>query len=167
MKSDKFWEKVTLGAESECWQWTGARFHFGHGVVYVVGRKSPDRAHRVAWTLTHGPIPEKMCVLHRCDNPPCCNPAHLFLGTKSDNSKDRDTKGRQASGARSGRYTKPESNVIGARNGRALLTEIAVKNIRLLRNDFGATLLSLAKQFGVSTSVIHRVASRQSWRHVS
>lgn len=78
--------------EIGCWMWTGGIVH-GYGCWEVDGRR--ERAHRWAWELFVGPIPEGMHVLHRCDNPPCVNPNHLFLGTQTDNVQDMDAKGRR------------------------------------------------------------------------
>ena len=158
-----FWTMVTCGSASECWPWKRAVFHMGHGAVHFEGKQ--DRAHRVAWRLTNGPIPDGLCVLHHCDNPPCCNPSHLFLGTKTDNSRDRDRKGRQARGLRSGRYTQPHRTARGERNGRAKIKEFDVVSIRQMRKD-GATLSSIAAKFGISTSQAHRTANGKSWNIV-
>jgi hypothetical protein len=78
----------------DCWIYEGARTRFGHGSVQWNGKKTT--AHRAMWMQTNGPIPEGLCVLHRCDNPPCVRPDHLFLGTKRDNTADMWSKGRQA-----------------------------------------------------------------------
>ena len=75
-----------------CVEWTGHVDRKGYGRVSIEGRQV--FAHRVAWELAHGPIPDGLCVLHHCDNPPCCNPAHLFLGTIRDNNLDMSAKGR-------------------------------------------------------------------------
>jgi DNA-binding Xre family transcriptional regulator len=86
----RFWSKVdTTG---ECWLWMGSRRPLGYGAVKVGGRVL--HAHRVAYELTHGSIPEGFVVMHRCDNPPCVNPAHLHLGTRSENTRDMHAKGR-------------------------------------------------------------------------
>ena len=91
----RFWARVnTSGGPNTCWPWTGARLNRGYGQVYQPNHKL--LAHRVAWELECGPIPDGMSVLHQCDNPPCCNPAHLFLGTQADNISDRDQKGHHA-----------------------------------------------------------------------
>jgi hypothetical protein len=88
---DLFWDQVR-GA-GDCWVWTGARGANGYG--FVSGYSFTERfAHRLAWTMANGPIPEGKWVLHTCDNPPCVNPAHLFLGSAKDNAQDRDRKGR-------------------------------------------------------------------------
>jgi hypothetical protein len=75
-----------------CWEWTGTRNQKGYGQIASGGCKG--MAHRIAWTLANGPIPDGLCVLHRCDNPPCINPAHLWLGTVADNNLDKKIKGR-------------------------------------------------------------------------
>jgi hypothetical protein len=80
-----------------CWMWSGARLkHRNYGVFYDVAIRRTVLAHRRAWEVTHGPIPAGQSVLHRCDNPPCCNPAHLFLGTQLDNMRDMARKGRRS-----------------------------------------------------------------------
>ncbi len=93
---DRFWSKVGKGGEGDCWEWKAGRFGngYGHFTTTRAGIQSGHRAHRFAWVLATGPIPEGLCVLHKCDNRPCCNPQHLFLGTDLDNARDRDQKGR-------------------------------------------------------------------------
>jgi hypothetical protein len=88
-----FWSRVDRTAgESGCWLWSGSLGTGGYGLCGH--QKRVKRSHRIAWELTHGPIPDGMVVCHRCDNPPCCNPAHLFLGTLADNVRDMVAKGR-------------------------------------------------------------------------
>jgi DNA invertase Pin-like site-specific DNA recombinase len=101
-------------------------------------------------------------VLHCCDNPPCCNPSHLFLGTRSENTHDRDAKGRTAEGLKHGRYTKPQSNAVGTRNGRAKITSEQAIEIARARKA-GATLSSIAARFGIGKSQVYRIANGQSW----
>lgn len=91
-----FWDKCKP-IESGCWEWQGGRTK-GVGKSFSYGRtlvnKKKMLAHRYAWTLKFGPVPEGMMVCHKCDNPPCCNPSHLFLGTGKDNTQDALKKGR-------------------------------------------------------------------------
>jgi len=105
--------------------------------------------HRRAYELARGPIPEGLCVLHTCDNPPCVNPEHLFLGTLDDNTADKVKKGRQ-------------SSMKGLENGRAKLTE---SDVRLIRSSHDSGV-ALSARFGVSARVISSVRLRQSWRHI-
>ena len=92
-----FWKRVQIGTDSDCWNWLGGRCN-GYG-RFMVGRQSL-KSYRIAYSLVHGPIPKDgpgyhgWCVMHRCDNPSCCNPNHLVLGTVGDNNRDRQQKGR-------------------------------------------------------------------------
>jgi hypothetical protein len=89
--SERFWEKVNKAGE--CWEWTACRHHqWGYGHVRVGGKL--EAAHRVSWEMHNGPIPDGLLVCHHCDNPKCVRPAHLFLGTGTDNSRDMHAKGR-------------------------------------------------------------------------
>jgi hypothetical protein len=119
------------------------RFKF-RGVEY--------HAHRVSWELANGPIPEGLLVCHRCDNPPCVNPAHLFLGTQADNLADRDAKGRAV-------YRR------GSKNGAAKLTEESVRHIRRRLKE-GELQKTLAAEYGVSQSLIAQIRKGQVWGHV-
>lgn len=92
--ADRLWEKIEVGSHWECWPRTGAHDSKGYGLLKVQGAQ--QRAHRLVWEYTYGPIPDGLWVLHRCDNPPCCNPDHLFLGTNQDNQRDSVNKGRNA-----------------------------------------------------------------------
>ena len=87
----KFFARIAVVPGSECVEWTGPRLKAGYGKMYALGRQR--QATHVSWYLRHGVWPDQS-VLHRCDNPPCVNPEHLFLGSARDNAHDRDTKGR-------------------------------------------------------------------------
>lgn len=146
MNPTRFWAKVDRSGA--CWEWRGGHNSRGYGMFRIFGKQK--RAHRLAWEFTHGPIPAAMLVLHRCDNPPCCNPEHLFLGTNDDNVRDKVAKSRQAR---------------GDRFPQAKLTEEDVVNIRGLAN-VGVTQRAIAKDKHVSRSLIEQVVNRKIWRHV-
>lgn len=145
-----FWSLVARGGEQDCWEWQGLRHYKGYGEI-AVARRRHEKAHRVAWTLTHGPIPEGLCVLHRCDNPPCCNSAHLRLGTNLENVEDAVTKGRRA---------------IGERAGRAKLTETDVLAIRAAHSRGEAFTATLATKYGISSRHVSAIVRHESWRHI-
>lgn len=89
---NRFWSKVSVGAPDECWEWTGCRHTKGYGDFSAGGKHI--RAHRFSWIIANGEISTGLSVLHRCDNPPCINPSHLFLGTVRENILDMIHKGR-------------------------------------------------------------------------
>lgn len=128
---------------SGCWAWVGATRQ-GYGVIGRGGRSEGlVYAHRLAWELAYGPVPAGMCVLHRCDNRPCTNPDHLWLGSRGDNNRDMVAKGRH----------------VGTRR----LTAAQVREIRLSPDS----ARTLAGRFGVSPSAIYQVRSRRNWGHVA
>ena len=88
---ERFWNKVDKSGD--CWLWTGAKTGRGYGHILINGNSIS--AHRYSWEIHYGKIPENMCILHRCDNPICIKPEHLFLGTQTDNIADMDRKGRR------------------------------------------------------------------------
>jgi hypothetical protein len=103
--ADRFWAKVEKMPDG-CWVWQAARSVSGYGLLAPSGGVRGDRrAHRVSWELHNGPIPAGLWVLHSCDNPPCVNPDHLFLGTRSDNMRDCASKGRLNTQVGTGRWT--------------------------------------------------------------
>lgn len=91
--ADRFWSKVTIGLVDECWEWQAYRGPKGYG-QFGIGRNRLEKSSRVAWALTHDGVFPELCVLHSCDNPPCCNPKHLFLGSRKNNNDDMQSKGR-------------------------------------------------------------------------
>jgi hypothetical protein len=103
-REERFWQHVDKS--DTCWNWTASTKPFGYGrfVTRNHYKQKEELAHRVSWELHYGPIPQGMFVCHKCDNPPCVNPEHLFLGTGDDNMKDRNSKQRQAKGERHGKF---------------------------------------------------------------
>lgn len=112
---ERFWSKVNIQGPWDCWEWKRHRNEDGYGSFRFRG--GMRLAHRVAWILSVGEIPDDLGVLHHCDNPACCNPAHIFLGTQLDNMRDAKRKGRLARGDTHSSRTKPESVARGDRNG--------------------------------------------------
>lgn len=129
-----------------CWVWTGYVNPKGYGQIGLSGRKL-GLTHRVAYSLHYGVDPGSLLVCHRCDNPPCCNPAHLFLGTAGDNTRDMIAKGR----VRAPR---------GERSGMAKLTDAQVEEIRA-RAARGETQASIAVDFGIHPAHASRVIRRK------
>ena len=141
-----FWAQVRKTAY--CWVWQSRRGLNDYGMVKYHQRDT--YAHRLAWELTHGPIPPGMYVCHRCDNPPCCNPEHLFLGTATENQADARRKNRLRH---------------GAKHPMARLTEDDVLDIRAAA-AFGASHRDIAKAYGVSYGAAYGVVARLSWKHL-
>lgn len=151
--SERLLAKTVPGPHpNDCWQWTGNRCRSeGYGVIHVRGRESM-LAHRAAFLLFRGEVPEGLLVLHACDNPGCTNPAHLFLGTSQDNALDRDGKGRGG---------QPK----GTDHHRARISEDDVRTIRA-RYESGETQLALAREYPIGNTAISSIVNRKSWKHV-
>lgn len=184
---ERFWSKVDRSQLSPggCWEWRGARSKAGYGhFVLRFGTGKPRRqwyAHRLALVLSGIQIPSGAIAMHRCDNPPCVNPAHLLTGTHADNSRDMVTKNRQASGDRNGsrlhagsvprgdgHYSRicPDKLERGEDRWMAKLTEESVREIRRRYAAGGVSQYTLAREFGVSRPLIGMVIRRQWWKHV-
>lgn len=176
---EKFWAKVARRGSGECWEWQGARDEHGYGHVHR--RPRYISAHRLSWELTTGSIPDGLFVCHRCDNPRCVNPQHLFLGSHAENVADMVAKGRSARGDRNGMrrhpdrrprgvahglHIHPESIQRGSDHHHAKLNEEDVRAIRA-RVAGGEPQRSVARDYGVVETVVSRVVHRKSWRHVA
>jgi hypothetical protein len=177
---DRFWSKVDNSAGPDaCWLWTACRGKFGYGMFQVKFKRSMT-AHRLSWIIASGDISAGLLVCHRCDNPPCVNPAHLFLGTNSDNIADRHVKGRDASGFRNGAYTqphrlprgehhgsrtKPDRTSRGSDVGTSKLTEPMVADIISLHRA-GVTRADIARRMGIGWTTADAIVKRRTWAHV-
>lgn len=145
--------------EDGCWIWTGAKDGDGYGRFHVgKSRNSSMLSHRVAYGLATGESPEAVC--HRCDNPSCCNPAHLFGGTRGDNNKDMTRKGRHWASVDKSRSAKGEGH------GHAKLTNEKVREIRARYANGGLTQRGLAVEYAVSQRTIAKIVRREGWGHV-
>lgn len=165
----RFWHRVNASTPDQCWEWIGSKAA-GYGLINIGG--SNFRVSRVAYFLFNGTIDDSLDVLHRCDNPACCNPHHLFQGTEADNARDMMSKGRQnfqrhpesrPRGERHGAHTHPERMARGERHGMAKLSAEDVSKIRELRKR-GVLLRVIAKMFGITESTGSRIATGQGWK---
>lgn len=133
--ADRFWEKVIK--QEGCWEWSGAKHKFGYGMIRLGGTQEKAAASRVSWMVHFGEIPHGMFVCHKCDNPVCTNPDHLFLGTSSDNCNDRERKMR----------------------GKRRLGAADAKLVKSLK-DSGVSWRALARAFNVDRNVL-----RTAYKH--
>lgn len=153
---------VHRSAADGCWTYTGFRDAKGYGKVGW--RRRVVSAHRLAWELTHGPIPNGLWACHRCDNPSCVRPDHIFLGTPQDNTLDS---------VRKNRWHRPQSenNSLkrnpprGEKNVKAKLTEAQVREIRA-HHSAGVSQCELGRRYGVSQPAIRYIVIGKHWRHI-
>jgi len=134
---------------NDCWEWMAARTRAGYGTA------PEGYAHRLAWESVNGPIPAGLNALHHCDNPPCVNPTHLFIGTKADNSADMKAKGRARGRSRP-----------GSLNNYAKLTEAIVAEMRS-RRAAGEMVKSLAAEFSLDRHTVSAITAHKTWRHIA
>jgi hypothetical protein len=153
--AERFWRKVDKNGPvirpelGPCWIFTGSKTSDGYGQITLCGRGSKTvYAHRLAWELTHGPIPAGALMRHACDNPPCCRPDHVQPGSSSENVRDAFARGRMAR---------------GANHPHAKLNDEQEQEIRSRYTAGGATQEQLAREFGVSrATVVRRLARREA-----
>ena len=150
----RFWSNVEKWNDDGCWNWKLSCDNDGYGRFKL--KNNLVKSHRFAWSAFYDKeIPDNLCVLHKCDNPPCCNPRHLFLGDTRDNSIDMVKKGRGNT-----------SDQTGEANGNSKLTESDVVEIRRLYSSGQYTYKELASQFNVHFDLIGRIVKRKNWTHV-
>lgn len=141
---------VPRGNPDECWEWTGFRQDGGRGEYGLMKADGvTKRAHRVAFELAYGPIPIGMEICHSCDNPPCCNPGHLSIGTRRDNMGDSIAKGRTSRGEN-------HSN----------LTNFDIRYIRTMYAVGVATQAELAQDHDISRRAVNKIVNRVTWKHI-
>ncbi len=145
-----FWMSTVV--KKGCWVWMGATKDGKYGTFFLNGRN--ERTHRVSWMIVFGEIPTGLCVLHKCDNTLCVRPDHLFIGSKSDNNRDRHLKGRTAK---------------GSKIHRAILSDQDASYIRRIykKNSRVSGSVALSKRFGISHQGVLSVVNRETWKHVA
>lgn len=151
---DAFWSRVERGGPDDCWPWKEYIGRAGYGTVKWIGKVS--RAHRIAYLLANGPYSDDLFICHRCDNPPCCNPAHLYAGSPADNMRDR--------GDRTG--FSGNATTRGVVHPKAKLNDESVLAIRQRFRE-GETSTTLGKEYGVHPSTIMQVVRRVTWTHLA
>jgi hypothetical protein len=147
----RFWGSIEVKGPTECWPSKGPYSDFGYG-RFAMTHDFTVYSHRMAWQVINGDIPETLDVLHKCDNPPCCNPNHLFTGTDKDNVHDCMQKGRR-------------NPPVGSRNGFAKLNPDCIREIRRLKSS-GKTTKEIAAMFKVGRSNIDLILRGKTWSHV-
>jgi hypothetical protein len=143
--AEAFWSRVDIKSDSECWAWTGSKTDRGYG-VYAPLPGVLLRSHRVAYALFNGQFDEGLFVCHKCDNPICCNPSHLFLGTPKDNTADMDKKGRRG-------------DVSGKANG---ATKLTIEQVRAIYCD-PRTNKQIAADYQIEPTLVSQIRLRKVW----
>lgn len=176
----RFWSKVDkLPIHKGCWIWTAGRGTRGYGQFSIGGRN--HSSHRASYEIQYGSIPEGLSVLHRCDNPACVNPSHLFVGTQKDNMVDMVQKGRSLRGDknpsrihrhlmprgdRHGMRLHPEKACKGEANGNVVVTESMVREIRALYKTGQFFQKEIGARFGIHQGTVWQIVNRKTWQHV-
>lgn len=155
----RFWARIDVRGPNECWPWKGSGAREGYGSFSMFGQSY--RAHRLSLVLARGKdLRTDQQACHRCDNPPCCNPAHLFVGTNYDNIQDRTRKGRTV---RAPRDEVKVNHQRGEKHHKAKLNRALVEEIRE-RVSRGETIASLARNLGMNSGHLSRVVSGRNWK---
>lgn len=174
----RLWAGVDIKTKTECWEWKRNKLPSGYGLIWI--KDGIKRAHRVAYAASKGDIPALMFVCHSCDNPRCCNPGHLFLGSSQDNVDDCIRKNRHAHGETHGSakdmsYLRrgdehhyrahPELIKFGSKSANAKLKEDDIRKIRVMSAQ-GQTQKQISEAFGVTESNIGYILMGKTWAHV-
>lgn len=146
---ERFWSKVNIKSDTECWEWTGSKSKKGYGLFDA--RCGESRAHRVSWMFSFGNVPNGVFVLHSCDNPSCVNPNHLFLGSAKDNTQDMIRKSRDS--------------LIGSKNSQAKLSEVSIVEIKTLYQS-GISISKISSLFNVVYETIWDIVNGNTWKHI-
>lgn len=149
---ERFWSRIHKG--DGCWEWTWSKDNKGYGMMGMPSRNAV-KVHRISWAIHYGQIPEGLCVLHHCDNPPCVRPDHLFVGTNLDNIINKMEKGRAAL-----------PMIRGEGHGLAKLNAEQVLQIRELYATGKFSYREVGERFGVFLTNIRSIVKRESWKHI-
>lgn len=152
---ERFWEKVDKRGPDDCWQWVAGSNQHGYGTFFDGERCT--KAHRFSYALQNGSIPDGMDICHKCDNPPCCNPNHLFAGTAQDNITDAIAKGRHV--------PPPPNQVEGETNGLAQYTHVQVREFRRLYTEGQISISAFANLHGVPVTSMWRIIKRITYKN--
>lgn len=165
---ERFMKKVII-LETGCWEWTASKDRKGYGMFSMGGSRNQDGtrrnsmtgAHRASYLIFNGDIPKHdshhgICVLHKCDNPGCVNPEHLFLGTNMDNVHDMDAKGRRVT-----------VSISGSQHANAVLNEKQVLEIKEIIKSKSLTQRQIAKMYGVANSTVNHIKTGRLWGNLT